>query len=1476
MPKAIRSLKELLKIFEESGDLEDMQPLVSKRELGQYYDLIDRPDFKYPHWDSQDFFDLWHYAHEPSSVDSRSIRRIVDQYGIALEPDAPLYRGLNWRNDDARPAWVKSLYEPGGLASIAPKAFASTTTSERRAKKFARYPDSEILPVKGAGVTVELLRDGPIKAFPLVNSLESEILVPATRFRVARPPENKKMSVKRDRDAPAGYAGGGKVTKGLRALGRSMEDPAIRQEMWHNSKAPMPGMFSTLDELIQAAPIPDEAKAAQWEEYLRPGRALVREDVTFPLKAEELEYTLVKPYLERLKRENALLTRNQLLEFTRRNRPDFPGAVGTDTSSRRVRQSDQSFGERYLADGEDVRDGLRSLKGKLPQWHYPGLHTADTAVPGSYEELVTHMLGLHDHRSSHFGPDSLSWSRATQQPLNLGSSMMRYIEEIQADVNAKAADKLFKVTPDLADMTLTTPGRYIDETERNRERPDSEIARAEGRQALAALDALQPERRGYYKDVNKRLREFAAINGIDDLEEAHARFSADPGYDIEEAAKVAREKSQVPDVPFKSPADYGLLELKKQMMNAARQGDDYLGITPSSVQVRRYAQGLSESDKQGMQHVYDKIYPSQLEKLARQYGIGMEDVELQTSDKIDARPPLLAVNDLETVGELVEALYPDAHTRLGTGEAIDTIKELLDTSYEMSTPETNDAARRVRAMIEDYEMMDNEDTAAEWYENNFQELASHLQFLDDEFRHMTAHEQGDGSGYTTNKIRAMRLTPEAREKIKRIGVPLWTVPAAGVGLEATMGSQEEPQGYAGGGLVGKGLRQVVQDIKNENPYAGRRAERIMDEEPRLDSILSPRGLERLAMNPAPVILMRPDIRPDKASEYRRMALPLLPRKLDEMPVDDFMHSAELLEKFRSEGGMNVPPMLFANLDDGGVMQITGHDGRHRAFGLGEILGMKVPTQFDRVVDMTLPESDRRKFIKGLGTQTLNDIFDEVRIQGGHPRLPPVPKLEGDTVGLLEDLLQRLNSMKVAKQELSGDPKQPIRETSLRNKKGDRFFAGGGSVSEAIAALRKRSKVATRRAERVLDEDPKLAQLLTGDALRDLAENPAPVAVLTPDEFKGIAPVLMLNKDGRANIDMLRDSIARSGLIEPPYLGLLPESKSKLRAYEHQGRHRARAFGQLGAKVPTQAAHDDYGTDTSMLSREFLEGQIREAEDEGDYALYNRLIRKEPKRPTIYQRGMLDALERALSDYNSRDTVIPERSPLSVLGLPPAPDVKIGKDRFFAKGGEVRLKAKKIGEKARELGALRGAHAERRARIASAMLSNLYGVTPEGELTSDTLPRFDLMQGGFTWPNRPGLVEGTLGLAELLLPEAATPDFIKGSGERYESTLGQLQQAMGVAPAEGLGDHLSEALGNMLTQIPVPAGASRGVRGALSGLVEYVTPTVTPSLRNYAGGTAVGGAFTKGLQELAERLPGMRDSLRGIDPRAPSLEWDPGR
>jgi hypothetical protein len=50
-----------------------------------------------------------------------------------------------------------------------------------------------------------------------------------------------------------------KLTKGLKDLKRSMAEPAVRREMWRNSKAPMPGMFSTLDELIRAAQARDKA-----------------------------------------------------------------------------------------------------------------------------------------------------------------------------------------------------------------------------------------------------------------------------------------------------------------------------------------------------------------------------------------------------------------------------------------------------------------------------------------------------------------------------------------------------------------------------------------------------------------------------------------------------------------------------------------------------------------------------------------------------------------------------------------------------------------------------------------------------------------------------------------------------------------------------------------------------------------------------------------------------------------------------------------------------------------------------------------------------------------------------------------------------------------------------------------------------------------------------------------------------------------
>jgi hypothetical protein len=1333
-----------------------------------------------------------------------------------------------------------------------------------------------------------------------------------------------------------------KLTKALKDL----RDMTHAVEAAQNAKAPQVGFFSTLDELIQQAPIPDQAKASQWEEYLRPGRALVKEDVTFPLKAEELEYSLVKPLLERLRRENELVNRNQLLSHIREVRPDLgasprmlvdPRAGEEGLAGRKL--FDQQYPNRTRLTNMDLSAvAYEGARPRRPSYHDSRLANTQTMLPGSYEESPTNMTGIT--KRSHFDPETISWSRTTRQP-TVDDKALRLVEELQSDLHSVAGEKLRRAPPRAedrkwwADLHAANPtlseapfplrsspltentARYfddrllaqlresvatdqIDAAVRAESGDEGWVRRADERaRLLGMLDSLPSVRRGYAKDINRQVYEFARVNGIDNIDEAYTRFQREnPGqYSDLHDTRVesdAAARGAVPDAPFKDPADYSLLELKKQLLNAANAGDDYLAVTPAEMQIHRYQGGMEGQREAGMRHVYDRVVPGQLEKLARQYGLSTEDTMVNLESRVDMRPRTLVDNGYETVDELFGEMDPsfnDPGTRQHAN-GLRRFSELLDEldtrlGVEGSQPnevgqEIYQAYRTAKEFADEASVADEEQLARMLGGDTGEELSEAMSTLIDAYEESGRQHSED----IATQLKALRLTPELREKIKRIGVPLWTLPAAGVGLEAAMGEGEEPKpGFAGGGSVSKGLRQVVKDIANENPYAGRRAERIMDEEPRLDTVLSPRGLERLAMDPAPVLMMRPDIRPDKASEYRRLALPLVYEELDKMPIDDFMHSADLLEKFRDEG-MRVPPLLMGDINESGEKLIMkSHDGRHRAFGLGEIMGMKVPTQFDGVRDYTLPFDDQKKYVRGLGTQTLNDIYNEAR--PSVRQMPPLPLLRDKTLELLEELLGKLNKVKSAKQEQSGYTTQPDRETSLRNKKGDRFFAGGGLV-KTVRDIAKLDPVAGRRAERVLDEAPELANLLQPTALEELAENPAAIALLSPDEYRGIAmPFLGFNSEyDLASISKLRKAIAAEGLIDPPMLELEPRGKTKLRAVTHDGRHRAAALGRLNSRVPTQIVTPDGDTTTSAMQRNVWGEELADAESDEDYELLRQLEKNGPEMPTLMNTPALgsdgkynvidstfhERLLQLLDELNSRDTVIAE--PLLFRNRK-RPDVKIGKDRFFAAGGVVKKRAKKIGEKARELGMLKQ-HADGRARIASAALSNFYGVTPEGELTDETLPSFS-MEDGVSWPNRPGLVEGTLGLAELLLPEAITPDVVRGSGERYEQTLGQIQDAMGVAPAQSYPEHLQEALGNMLTQVPVPARqGAQGVRGLVSGVAEFVTPTVNPSARNYVGGTLAGGTLTRALQELAEKLPGMREGARGIDPRAPNLEWDPGR
>lgn len=634
------------------------------------------------------------------------------------------------------------------------------------------------------------------------------------------------------------------------------------------AKMPQAGFFSTLDELIQNSP-QAQMPADQWQNYLRPGRVFNREGVNFPLKQEEIDYSglpsLFKTFgpeglpehrasLDLLHNsgnadagylgvdhgEKAPLSREMVLNHARRNRPEF-------NVHKYVTDPDLPYnGEERLA--RHMPEETQMIDESHPNWQiaprsHPVVQDArysgyahKAGVPNSYEENVTTSPDFGTF-NSHFGNTDLSWSRTTRHHMDdtdFGSRNVpgfegkgptaRLVEEIQSDRHEAAAEKV---------------PRWSDEdpdTEVRREPFGLEIAHPiEGYQGTP-LDPSDMQRRGYRSPGEEA--HLAEISHVHRPAREYANLDA-----------FRRElEAKPPDTPFKDPVDYALLELKKQMLNSANQGDRYLALTRGADQAERYAQDPAKA--LGMSHVYDKVYPSALNKLARQYGAPVRDIDIPMSQKNNLKPDAFAnlggVDTAEEYHNLVDDFdNPDDYKH--------SLHDLID-EYQVKLPEVGNKRDLISSarhwLNETHKLLldpnhnysgDNNvefDALHRQLRSNQQSLLNQLNPLD---RLWNEHVASQSPLKTEKKsFPAMEIDPDLAAKIKRIGVPLWSL--AGTGTAGALmqpdaanatpvedQAMEDANGYAGGGRVKyikdylqkledlrKGLGVTVMDLADQN------------------------------------------------------------------------------------------------------------------------------------------------------------------------------------------------------------------------------------------------------------------------------------------------------------------------------------------------------------------------------------------------------------------------------------------------------------------------------------------------------------------------------------------------------------------------------------------------------------------------------------------------------------------------------------
>lgn len=553
-------------------------------------------------------------------------------------------------------------------------------------------------------------------------------------------------------EEPQGLAKGGKVKSGFK-------DAAERQARYEENKLPQLGFFSTLDELIRQAPF-EQAPVDQWRSYLQPGKLIEREGVKFPLKKEELEYSRLFDTLRPL--GAGALPRSEVLRALHLGRPSINTTLQKDWSS--FISEDGSpllIGEAVLSARQKARDQLGERIGMGPAQFQQYSHQ-----PAPYEESLTDSYDFGTF-NNHFNPGTISHSRSTTHKTD-NDKLVRLIEEIQSDRHSAAAEKVT--------------------------RPADEV--------MAPGEEWTPtKRRGYRTPEQEELLQQL-------IERSEGRGIGWEG--------IRPIQQTPPDAPFKDPADYGTLEMKKQLLDAVNQDADYLALTRGQDQIERYGFDQdSDRDQEaaGMEYIYDQIYPSALAKLMKRYGVeGLTTVEvpLQSSrleiptrvqdagfaDMADYFTSSLDDGDYQPVGEL----------------AIDLLDDIGEQNPMFQQAEIHQQA--IENLIDRLENRPSE-RLQEKLQNHFDSLAD----IWHEIRKVKSRR-------TPKRFPALELTPELRELIKKVGVPLWSLGGLGLGFDQLAPDEPAPVGLAKGGKAErerKGtlayLKSITKSLANALPFA---------------------------------------------------------------------------------------------------------------------------------------------------------------------------------------------------------------------------------------------------------------------------------------------------------------------------------------------------------------------------------------------------------------------------------------------------------------------------------------------------------------------------------------------------------------------------------------------------------------------------------------------------------------------------------
>ena len=609
---------------------------------------------------------------------------------------------------------------------------------------------------------------------------------------------------------PEPYAGGGKVVGPLRYLSDKLGDVGE-------------GFVSALERVI-ASSKQDKMPAEQWQKYLAPGRKVDVEDVPFTLKKDELDWSNLPGLFGA--DPKAPRTAAELLEhLNKRNLPEFDerrgassginfGAPITDEQRRAADRYIDNVTSRYedeegeLTEPElvyRIRDALlgdnavdrgRAYEDLLDEGHEDAANEIRRIMTGNkgvsdtqhedwvtrgpkagYEENLTKWTPTHRNKINEERRDIDRRADELRNQINTDQSLSKEQRDALGLREHSLRQHSMRLHASMPEDTGNGPAfksTHFDELEGASENllSHSRASRRGDRNVL--YDAEGKEyRHNSPEDVDRYLstlpehlrsqyKRGPGIRLIEEIQSDWHQAGRDKGYNVQKNPLSPEERAEhealdardflptaegrrfrelneragkaVPYAPYKKT--YPELEFRKQLLRAIAEGDEYLAWTPGEEQINRYDSALRQAVSEiGWVKKDDGTWN------VLPYRRGMPGTRINTDERL---------NDLDERG---------LRNLLGK----DMADQIISSDEGVGTLEGSDLRIGGSGMRHFYDSVIPEiaQKIARTYGGEITEVPIPKSVKGENYR-------GEPSSFP-----ALRITPAMRDRVRRIGVPLF-------------------------------------------------------------------------------------------------------------------------------------------------------------------------------------------------------------------------------------------------------------------------------------------------------------------------------------------------------------------------------------------------------------------------------------------------------------------------------------------------------------------------------------------------------------------------------------------------------------------------------------------------------------------------------------------------------------------------------